>query len=346
MWFTSVWCQAEMSDPFALALSAARTRRDEPSLAVVAIDGTADPTLVLVGALAKIGIPKGAPAYSTRWAERFFDAARPMPTNLNVLANEIGDVRPQAVRDNVRTLASFTWLYDRVLRKTVTDAIARFAQRGRARLEEIVEHSSYDETPMNARMLSRPLRAAGHASSALDVFGRTFVVYDGAAPTKLFQTRSEWGAVFSWEEHRAGTLVCGVLYSQTVCAIQSVSKCSAKTIFNALVANSATSPSDARAEGRTRAECKDQHPSNHAAEREMCRNRNGKWKFIEVGCESHMDALAHTAASKHTLAAVSGMLNLAKSVEMVGEFSLLRKCVEDVAYRKMVVYRGSGCDDD
>ena len=43
---------------------------------------------------------------------------------------------------------------------------------------------------------------------------------------------------------------------------------------------------------------------------------------------------------------VSGMLSLAKSVEMAGEFALLRKCVEDVAYRKMVVYRGVGDDDD
>ena len=86
--------------------------------------------------------------------------------------------------------------------------------------------------------------------------------------------------------------------------------------------------------------CKDQHPSNHAAEREMCRNRNCKWKLIEVDCESHMNALAHKAASKHTLAAVSGMLNLATSVEMAGDFSLLRKCVEDVAYRKMVVHMG------
>jgi hypothetical protein len=180
----------------------------------------------------------------------------------------------------------------------------------------------------------------------MSVFGRSNSFSEGAAPTKLFQTRSEWGVVISWTEPDTGTPVYGILFSQTVCAIQALANCTAPTLLSALLASSATSPSDARAAGRTRAVCKDQHPSNHAVERGMCRSRNGTWKSIEVNCESHMNALAHKSVYKHTSVAASGMLNLAKSVEMAGEFALLRKCVEDVAYRKMVVYRGVGDDDD
>jgi len=280
------------------------------------------------------------------FAARFFDSSGSLSTNLNVLASEIGDVRPQEVLDKFRTLASLTWLYDRVLRKTVTDAVARVDQRGRARFEEIVEHSSYDETPMVARGVSRAQSTDGRASSTMSVFGRSNSFSEGAAPTKLFQTRSEWGVVISWTEPDTGTPVYGILFSQTVCAIQALANCTAPTLLSALLASSATSPSDARAAGRTRAVCKDQHPSNHAAERGMCRSRNGTWKSIEVNCESHMNALAHKSVHKHTSVAVSGMLNLAKSVEMAGEFALLRKCVEDVAYRQMVVYRGVRDDDD
>ena len=132
-----------------------------------------------------------------------------MSPSISVLVGEIGDARPHVVLDNFRTLASYTWLYERVLRTLVTDALARSAQRGRARLEEIVEHSSYDETPMVARTVARPLHIGGGSpSSSLRVFGRT-----------LFQTRSEWGAVSSWTPLGTDTPMYGLLFSHTVCAI-------------------------------------------------------------------------------------------------------------------------------
>ena len=90
----------EMADPFSVALRAANTNVDDAQLVAALGEGCVASSRQVVGVLARIGIPRRQPAYSTVFAARFFDAARSLSTSLNVLANEIGGVHPRKFSAN------------------------------------------------------------------------------------------------------------------------------------------------------------------------------------------------------------------------------------------------------
>ena len=204
--------------------------------------------------------------------DRFFGAGqKPLGRDRPSLAGDVGIPR-SSLDAKLQRCAGVAWTMDRVLRKLLIDTLMRAQVRGLLVVTDIIANLAYDEASMTTRQpASSSFSRQGsqivreRALLPLLLGDRGHSAPSGAVTTKLLQVREEWAVLVmvkasNSEGHEVSNYFC--FGGRTACHTQALRDTKGPTMLQALKLASGSCPADARAKFRTRAVCKDQHPSN------------------------------------------------------------------------------------
>jgi hypothetical protein len=219
----------------------------------------------------------------------------------------------------------------------------------RVSLIAFVEHARYDEATfvLGVRQSPEPeLATTGPGEEPnlhlAHLLGQSSVKED--VPAKLFQTDSQWGALFSEDPQDGSPKRFVMLTSETVVSPQVLQQTTAPVIAQALLCSSVIRP-PALQDFRwcMRLVTSDRYAAQLLAERQLLLLRPS-WHKLHIACEVHMNVASQSKALQLVAPGVSGMIRLALSLKLGGWMRVFRRCICQEVAASLEVLHGTSTD--
>jgi hypothetical protein len=232
---------------------------------------------------------------------------------------------------------SLKWAVSRHVRDVL---VACCAQSRTVTIEDYTERLGYDSTPMNLKQTaSISMPQATSSSDALAIvrsgFGKKLPKPQTSSSTNVFQCQHGWGMVLSGEVNGETKYI--ILMGEGQFHVQSLLGNTPSPMVRAIAEQNFTPPGAEAAKTLSRIGAIDRHPSNFVVERRILRRRrrkNRKWTSHSSTCCQHKLGTIRMRGAKPLESAVSGIINVTRSINSASHLRDFRKCFWKVCYKR------------
>ena len=303
-------------------------------------------TAPLMAALARARLPHALlDAKMLALANRFLGVGKAYHLTAAVVVEQDTEISRKRLTLKLHRLACAIWLFLRHARETLECQLAASVPQSRHLL--YLETSSYDETPMIARVKPGSTAALSHTGTrdaamqpphlaCLAAAKQNISLADLPTTAKLLQVRS--GFAVALEVLGQVMVFMGESFNP-LCVMQ---QNNAKVLKTCLDSLAAVSSSSCTFKLKIRNVTVDSAGANSAAELDMQAARGGEWQLLKLACNTHLISTCHRRSLDVLLAGeVSGLIRTSLSIREGCKMALWRACLSEEVRQRLVIRVGS-----